>query len=49
MKEQSGICGALIYFSVTINIRLNNTPFNCVRVVSYVQKKNRMTNGRSTF
>jgi len=39
MKEKSGICGALIFFCMTINIRFHNTPLNGVRIFSYVQTK----------
>jgi len=41
MKEQIGICGALIYFCLSNVISFHNTPLNGVRVVSYVQTNER--------
>ena len=46
MKEQSGICGGLIYFCMTIDIRFHSTPLNGVRAVSYIQTKE-PTDGRT--
>jgi len=46
MKEQIGICGALIHFCLSNVIKLHKTPLNGVRVVSYVQTNERK-DGRS--